>query len=446
MISLGKTTSGLYIKNDSSKPRCASSDPAHDAGVSRLLTCLSQIPTAEKLPRLKALNRDDWQAVLDAAICYTLAPALFHALNPLHPFLSIDSFMWEKMRGLYHASAARNMRLYRELGNIVRSCNEQAIPVIFLKGAHLAEFVYPNIALRPMSDVDLLVKTDDLARVHRLLIRSGYRCDEQNPGKCHLSPYRKPDGPVIEIHFNIVSAPVSRRFEIADLWKRARPASLQAAHAWLLSPEDLILHLAAHACIHHGFDNGLIPFMDICRVAVHYEGELDWDVLWNRARQWGIERSVCLMLALTEIMLGLPMPAQIGARMQSDPETLRILNTAEALIYERGTGASALVARFFDRRGRRLLFKSFFQLAFPPKEIMAGPTRASADTTTWNLYSRYLRRFASRLNEHRSTIWSALIRDPGTLRALRFENRKTELKDWLSRNGHEKGIARASGR
>jgi hypothetical protein len=55
-------------------------------------------------------------------------------------------------------SALRNMRRCHELSKVLRILQNDGIPVIVLKGAALAEVVYGNIALRSMSDVDLLVK------------------------------------------------------------------------------------------------------------------------------------------------------------------------------------------------------------------------------------------------------------------------------------------------
>ena len=64
------------------------------------------------------------------------------------------------MRSIYYNSAARNMRLYKQLENFLDKFATEKIPVIMLKGAHLAWTVYPNMALRPMADVDLLVRNE----------------------------------------------------------------------------------------------------------------------------------------------------------------------------------------------------------------------------------------------------------------------------------------------
>jgi hypothetical protein len=66
------------------------------------------------------------------------------------------------------------MVLYRQLKEILIEFNKNNIPVILLKGAHLAQFVYGNIALRLMSDIDLLVKKEDLGCACAIIIKYGY--------------------------------------------------------------------------------------------------------------------------------------------------------------------------------------------------------------------------------------------------------------------------------
>ncbi len=107
------------------------------------------------------------------------------------------------------------MRLYRELAQVVRACNDAGVPVILLKGAHLAEAVYGNIALRPMVDVDLLVKQADLMRVHDILIGQGYALAEKSDAACsvvrHMPPFTKDGVPRIEIHYYYCRAAVFRQ-------------------------------------------------------------------------------------------------------------------------------------------------------------------------------------------------------------------------------------------
>lgn len=59
----------------------------------------------------------------------------------------------QKLREDYYLSAVRNTLLYQELAKILATFNDAGLPVIVLKGAALAQEMYGNIALHPMTDI-----------------------------------------------------------------------------------------------------------------------------------------------------------------------------------------------------------------------------------------------------------------------------------------------------
>ena len=134
---------------------------------------------------------------------------------------------------------ARNMNLYHELSHVLTVLRHDDIPVIVLKGAHLAEIVYENIALRPMCDVDLLVKKEDLTRVQRKLLETGY------------SPFT--NRLLLDIHWHLENSMTDLPVDMDMIWERAQPAFIAGVKVLVLSPEDLLLHLCLHLGFHHFF-------------------------------------------------------------------------------------------------------------------------------------------------------------------------------------------------
>ena len=78
------------------------------------------------------------------------------------------------MHKAYVHNAIKNLELYHEISKVLAALQDNAIPVIVLKGAALAALVYPNIALRPMRDVDLLIRDDDIWSVDKIILQLGY--------------------------------------------------------------------------------------------------------------------------------------------------------------------------------------------------------------------------------------------------------------------------------
>jgi hypothetical protein len=406
--------------------------------MTHLLTCLENRDQETRLSRLQGLNKQDWESVQAAASRYGVEPVLYHALKPFFSDLDIPEGVRQRLREIYYISLARNLRLYEELSTLLGLLEGEHIPVILLKGAHLAEFVYQNPGLRPMNDLDLLVKRSDLSRIHEGLFQHGYESREESPGKCleHVAPYFKQGAMKIDVHFNITRPPLSERFDVEELWARAETRFLGKARALSLCPEDLLLHLCAHTCVHHVFDNGLIPYLDAQRVLEHFQDDLDWEELWTRAEKWGLDRAVAVMLMITDKLLGLPDPDKVFGRIKPDPEMTDSLDMAMNLIQDRGQGGSMVspfVARLFNRKGRRIRLKLIFRLLFPAKEIMFRTGQGLVDRSGLKKYFIYLKRLRSLGHIHGRALWLGLRRDPDTVRAIESQNRKNNLRDWLVR-------------
>jgi hypothetical protein len=399
-----------------------------------LLTCLRKDAEETKIARLQGFSEKDWEDVLTAATRHRVAPILFYTLNPLLPYLNVPDGVRQKMKDIYLSSAARNMRLYRSLLKTIDIFNSNGIHVILLKGAHLAEFVYGNLALRPMSDVDILAKRHDLAKIDKLLIEEGYGSSEEDRGSPleHLPPYTRKNAVNMEVHFHIASPPFSRRFDAAVLWDRAEKTTFQGVDVLTLGPEDLLLHLSVHTCIHHGFNNGLIPYHDLARAVEFYGEKLDWEQFLKRSREWGVDRCVYLMFALTEKMCGLSIPEPIRKEIRPDREALDALDTAEELVLTRGAAISPSVARVLDRRqGWRGRLKFILSRLFPSRETMHIAGDEPGGRNPLKQYGPYFSRMRVLLKRYGKKTLSAACRGKGTAAALNIQNKRNDLTDWL---------------
>jgi hypothetical protein len=158
-------------------------------------------------------------------------------------------------------------------------------PMVIMKGLEVAA-LYPDPALRPFHDLDLLVA--DAAEAHRALISAGFQPvanpDAYYADRHHLRPLCWPALPlVVEIHkrpeWPTWTAPPATE----ELLSAAIPASAGVDGLQALAPSHHALVLAAHSWT----EAPLRRALDLVDVAAVSAGQ-DRDELGRLARRWDI--------------------------------------------------------------------------------------------------------------------------------------------------------------
>ncbi|MDD4998275.1 MAG: nucleotidyltransferase family protein, partial [Syntrophales bacterium] len=165
-------------------------------------------PGAAALDGLRLLDTARWEGV--AALLFRNIRK--HRLEDLFPEPVHRGFS-----DAYHINLRRNMAIIGKLRPVLSEFRNKGISCIVLKGIALAECVYPDIAVRGMSDVDLLIRKDDLLEADRLLLSLGYdSCDSsaaealRNPvGYLASVEYRGAKSPFhLHVHWHPVNTSV----------------------------------------------------------------------------------------------------------------------------------------------------------------------------------------------------------------------------------------------
>lgn len=190
--------------------------------------------------------------------------------------------------------AVRNMFIYSELMQALSVLLAADVPVIVLKGAALADTIYPSIANRPMNDIDLLVRRVHRGRAQAALEIAGFR-SPYGIQASHEMHFRRGERPIVELHWDLASI-VPLRLAALDneaLWQEARPFTVGSAQAYQLSLRDTLLHLCLHLS-GHGYlhDNSS---QDIRRLLT-VEHPFPWDQFVQRARQFRLTATCYFVL------------------------------------------------------------------------------------------------------------------------------------------------------
>lgn len=274
------------------------------------LTCLATAPI-------------NWEAVGQQARLHRLGPLLYDALRAeecLPPDLEAE---W---REEYLATALRNALLLHEARAVTARLTAVGLPVILLKGAALAQTVYPNIALRPMVDLDLLVRPEMAPAALRHLAAMGYRPITREPQPGAQVAYesqvglarRDSSGVVIELHWSLIDSPYYQRHLPLDwFWGTARPLSTDVSQGLILGPEAQLLHLCAHLMLHHsGMPPGYLLWLhDIAAWLTHFGVALDWDALLAHAPRYDLLLPLQRILPVVARDWDAPMPPDVLAQL-----------------------------------------------------------------------------------------------------------------------------------
>jgi hypothetical protein len=98
-----------------------------------------------------------WDAALAGAIRQGIPTLVYRCLRALDDSAAIPAVVMERLAQIDQATRLQAMRQRFEAARLLDMLRAAGVPVIPLKSLALRESVYPDPALRPSGDVDLLV-------------------------------------------------------------------------------------------------------------------------------------------------------------------------------------------------------------------------------------------------------------------------------------------------
>lgn len=259
----------------------------------------------------------DWQVIVRKAERLGLSPLVHTSLRQVFASGRVPKPVADHLRNLYHQDAIRSIIMREPVRSILLQFTKAAVPVIVLKGVALAAVAYPSPVLRPTGGMDLLVQTDDLERISKLLDSMKYAPSPQPapgswPDTRHPRQFLGPEPfPPLVIHHHILAPGRSADFPIAieDLWKRSRGVQIESVDALVFSHEDLLLHLALQLYEADGGCAGRVRLLcDLRETCKRCGREVDWHLLVAHAEAYRAGKPLYYALRLARDLLGAAVP------------------------------------------------------------------------------------------------------------------------------------------
>ncbi len=286
----------------------------------------NQTPTRWESDRIRV--NADWDDLAVRSIVLGLAPQLHRRFGEWE--MAIPARAAAKFSATYQATATRNAGIYQQLDEVLRACDQRGLKPIALKGIHLAAKLYPDRALRPMNDIDLLFMPDELPVAEDLLQSIGYggkhKSAELGVGVTkHTSTFKRAtdqaaipnpylsnqSGCMIEPHVSLEESWFGLKVDITPgVRERSIEVDLDGHLCRVLALEDLLLHLCVHFCFHLVMGApSMVQLSDL--LIVTQIDQLDWHKLINRSRQTRSVPFVFAALTLARQLLGAPAPDDV---------------------------------------------------------------------------------------------------------------------------------------
>jgi len=289
-----------------------------------LLECIKPCHTTADLTRIEGVVNDGikWDIFIRNAIQNRLVGFVYSTFRKLTNRERIPNHILETLQNYYYKTLSRNTVLYDSFKTVIAAWHEQGIVTIALKGIYLAECVYDDIGIRQLSDMDLLVSSDDAGQCEKILIEGGFIPDKSAKSKFikkekdskHL-PMLVKNGVGVEIHKTLIIADPDFNIPLSDFWEHTQRVDIAETSVLVFQPNYLLLHICMHLDEH--FVDARIHFIayaDIVWIIHKYNDRIDWDEFDAMCKRYNCEQNVYRHLFLCHTYLGVSIPEKIRSR------------------------------------------------------------------------------------------------------------------------------------
>jgi hypothetical protein len=260
--------------------------------------CLKQDLKDER-PIAEILNSSlDWDYILKQARENNLLPLAYRTLLNIKNIEEIvPPDFWPALKNAYYLTLKRNIIIFNMLESVAGLFKNEGIDIIIFKGPALIELAYKDMGIRPMADVDIFIKRNDLARIDAILKNKGY-------SPRYTFSYEHTTAIPIDLHWHITnllpyhsSSNIIQKIDMGKIWNDSVEIKLGNTTLRTLSIYHQIICLCLHA-----FKHSYKPLMLLCDINEFLrvkKEKIDWDILIEEAFNLGLSKYVYYGLYLT---------------------------------------------------------------------------------------------------------------------------------------------------
>ena len=333
------------------------------------IICVSDLET------LPLHTADEWKETIESAAAHGLIPLLYKRLKNSAVGNRLPAGLARTIEEQYLAVAARNMMLADELAGILQACERENRPCVPLRGLALAEDLFGDITLRPMGDIDLLVRREDLEDITSILCGLGFQQMDRRPGFAidyyyTLKFFKDRHGWIIvEPHWTITYPPFADRVDMEVVWERSERDRVVGVASRKLAGGDLLFHLCLHL-VHQGDEAPLLHFFEIDRLIRQRHESIDWSGVALMAEMSGQGFLLHRALDRVRMYFDTPVPEEAVRQIPDRPASKLEGRLADLLAGSENIDGKESLALLFTIKGMRARLRYVIALLFPSPEFM----------------------------------------------------------------------------
>ena len=242
---------------------------------------------------------------------------------------AIPKVVQDQLRNIYYCTLRRNLIFAQALEENVRLLRAENIELIIFKGLLLAEIVYRDPGMRPMSDIDVMAREEDLKRIDLIFKGIGYSAGVGSKDGLEVSfnsqrnsiLYFRTNKTTVYWHLYwhfINTLPYNRaildKIDMEKIWKDSGEIELGKICLRTFSLYHQVIYLCLHA-MQHSF-RPLILLCDINELISQNSQRIDWGVLEQEAREFGLAKHLYYGLYFASKIMELKVPQQVLERLK----------------------------------------------------------------------------------------------------------------------------------
>lgn len=331
----------------------------------------------------------NWQRLKDLILYHELGNFLYLILKDKENLLPEDFSIF--LKDTFYSGFFRYMLLWDEFLKINKEAKRQNILILAIKGLSFTEELYKRYGFRPIVDIDLLIKEEQLDRGIRLLEDLGYKKHllggEESywrTQQCHLEFIRFQDRiPFLaELHWAL-DFKRGKIEVIPSLWKRLSNVCIENERFYTLSPEDLLFSLA----LHQRRFGKMFNLKYVCDVGLTLKNhKIDWNYVWQTSQSERMQTSLFFLLYQTDFILDIGLKPYLKALKIPSLQKRLISSVVRKYIY---STYKEFNLNYLYLLCHLLLYDSFYE---PLKYIFNIPEEQFAKFYKLSLYSSRTKR------------------------------------------------------